>query len=181
MNEYEIEEMIDSIDLKYQLCKATNFAGSSCGNGPGYSSDANATNATDAGGHRRLGGAGPVDPNATAADLTYFVSVQCSEADSASFKLLATKIKSHLVNNIQLHGELCPGNFIYHHWEHMHVGEERSVRFRITKHGGDGSVMVRTGAARPSMRGRSSSSRRTCSWTSTPSTRTSSTASRPTC
>ena len=65
----------------------------------------------------------------------------------ASFKLLATKIKSHLVDNIQLHGELCPGNFIYHHWEHMHVGEERSVRFRITKHGGDGSVMVRTGAS----------------------------------
>ena len=35
----------------------------------------------------------------------------------------------------------------YHHWEHQHVGEERSVRFRITKHGGDGMVMVRHGAS----------------------------------
>ena len=30
------------------------------------------------------GPTGPVDPNATAADLTYFVSVQCAAADSGA-------------------------------------------------------------------------------------------------
>ena len=140
-------------DLKYQLCKATHFTGPTCTQGSGGADGhANVTDATGvtggSGGHRRLSAAASLATvNTTVSDLTYYVSVQCSAGSSASFKLLATKIKSHLINGVSVHGELCPGNFIYHHWEHQHVGEERSVRFRITKHGGDGSVMVRHGAS----------------------------------
>ena len=54
-------------------------------------------------------------------------------------------IESQLVNGASVHGELCPGGILYHHWEHMHANESRSVRFTITKHGGDGSVMLRHG------------------------------------
>ena len=79
------------------------------------------------------------------ADLTYYVSVRASDSAPASFKMIATAIKSHLVNGISVHGEICPGAFIYHHWEHAYLGEKRSVRFRITKHGGDGYFLVRHG------------------------------------
>jgi hypothetical protein len=153
---------INVIELHYQLCKAVDFAGATCslsggavsGGDSGYhegnDTNASAVNTTVSGGHSRrqlAAAAAAGGANDTAADLTYFASVKCSSADSASFKLLATAIKSHLVNDISIHGELCPGNFIYHHWEHQHVGEERSVRFRLTKHGGDGSIKVRHGAS----------------------------------
>ena len=72
MNEYdivsEIEEMIDSIDLKYQLlCKATDYAGASCDISPSLSE-------SDAGALRRLCGAAAVDSIATASNLMCIVS-----------------------------------------------------------------------------------------------------------
>ena len=102
------------------------------------SADSNASS-----GHRRQLSAAP--SVAGGADLTYYVSVRASDSAPAQFKMIATAIKSHLVNSVSVHGEICPGAFIYHHWEHAHVGEKRSVRFRITKHGGDGYFLVRHG------------------------------------
>ena len=155
---------INVIDLKYQLCIALNYEPDGCAHGSSHSgaSSSNATNASDAAdatdgyakgaggrrlalydGRRRLAAA----PSTGDADLTYYISVKCGDADSASFKLLGTAIMSHLVTGVSVHGELCPGGFIYHHWEHAYAGELKSVKFRITKHGGDGSVMVRHGAS----------------------------------
>jgi hypothetical protein len=130
---------VNAADLKHQLCVKTDHAGPTCAH-----STANAS--SDATEHRRLASA-PAAVNGTEADLTYFVSVRCSDASPASFKLIASAIQSHLVNGVSVHGELCPGGFIYHHWEHNHVNEKRSVRFHLTKHGGDGYFLVRHGAS----------------------------------
>jgi hypothetical protein len=119
---------INVMELHYQLCKAANVAGATC---LGVLGGNNASHVKTTVAAAAAGGA-----DETAADLTYVASVKCSSADSASFKLLATAIKLHLVDGISIHGELCPGNFTYHHWEHQHIGGERSVRFRLTKHGG---------------------------------------------
>ena len=104
----------------------------------------NGTNSTN--GTSSACASGGLDMHATA--LTYFVSVRCSDAGPASYKLLTTAIPSHLVTGVSVHGELCPGAMVYHHWEHYNPGEQRSVRFRITKHGGDGATLVRHARAR---------------------------------
>ena len=151
---------INVIDLKYQLCVAIAYNHPDCAHGATTTATSNATNATDATDDanatdatgrrlalydgRRMAAASAVGGDA---DLTYYISIRCSDAAPASFKMLGTAIVSRLVNDISVHGELCPGGFMYHHWEHAYVGEEKSVRFRITKHGGDGSVMVRHGAS----------------------------------
>ena len=79
MNEYdivsEIEEMIDSIDLKYQPRKATDVAGASCDNSPSLSE-------SDAGALRRLCGAAAVDSIATASNLMCIVSPGTAIAQS---------------------------------------------------------------------------------------------------
>ena len=79
MNEYdivsEIEEMIDSIDLKYQPCKATDYARASCDNSPSLSE-------SDAGALRRLCGAAAVDSIATASNLMCIVSPGTAIAQS---------------------------------------------------------------------------------------------------
>ena len=142
---------INVIDLKYQLCVAIAYNHPDCASNASDASDASDANATDATGRRlalydgrRMAAASAVGGDA---DLTYYISIRCSDAAPASFKMLGTAIMSHLVNDISVHGELCPGGFMYHHWEHAYVGEKKSVRFRITKHGGDGSVVVRHGAS----------------------------------
>ena len=148
---------INVIELKYQLCVATDFADTSCGDGHYLSSSASSSSGSSSGSSggsssgssssgRRLGGA-PAPVGGAEADLTYFVSVRCSPSSGASFKFLTSAIKSHLVNRQSVHGELCPGGFIYHHWEHDSIGEVKSVKFTVTKHGGDGSIMVSHGAS----------------------------------
>ena len=152
---------VNVIDLQFQLCHATNNAHASCGHGAhGGGHGSNSTtmamavdpltgNMTSVYGNethgRRLAAAAPSGGNTSLPDLTYYVSIRCSDTTTASYKMLATAITSHLVNEISVHGELCPGGMIYHHWEHMAIGERRSVRFDITKHGGDGTVLVRHG------------------------------------
>jgi hypothetical protein len=117
------------IDLKFQLCRAINFAHSTCtqphqsNSTNGTSSAVTTSNATSSSsGHNRreLGGSGAPATGATTSDLTYYVSVKCSSAAPASFKLLATAINSHLPNGVSVHGELCPGVLIHHHWEYAH-------------------------------------------------------------
>ena len=42
------------------------------------------------------------------AHMTYYVSVRASDSAPASFKLIASAIRSHLVNGVSVHGEICP-------------------------------------------------------------------------
>ena len=41
------------------------------------------------------------------------------------------------MDNFRLHGELHLSPVTCHHWEHLYVGTERTVCFRIIKHGGE--------------------------------------------
>ena len=75
--------------------------------------------------------------------MTFYVAVRAA-SEPVRFKLLATEIASHVEDKWQ-HGELCPGQFIYHHWENPHSEYAQSVRFIFNKHIGDANVMVRRG------------------------------------
>ena len=81
------------------------------------------------------------------ADLVFYLSVRCGPSAGASYKLLATEFRSALQNGVSVHGEVCPGGFVYHHWEHYFEGELRSVKFKLTMHSGDGAIAVRHGAS----------------------------------
>jgi hypothetical protein len=80
-------------------------------------------------------------------DLTFYLSVRCGPSAGARYKLLATEFRSNLENGVSVHGEVCPGGFVYHHWEHFFEGELRSVKFKLTMHSGDGAIAVRHGAS----------------------------------
>jgi len=139
--------VVNVIEMRYQLCLATCFRDPSCGQHvPSYlptSCDDDLSSGGGGGGgrggHRQLVAA----PVATGSDTTFYASVECSGDDDASYKLLATKIQSHLVNEVSVHSEVCPGNCVYHHWEHTNVNQTRSVKFHITMHTGDAAVLVR--------------------------------------
>ena len=129
---------IPVVDLQYRLCQATACADRrGCA---GYCADGNGTAA-----HRRLG-ASTCAAGATTHDLMLHVGVRCGLHTSGQFKLLASKTASH-ASDRWTHGEVCPGNFFYHHWEHSSAGERRDVRFEIVIHTGDMSAMVRRAAS----------------------------------
>ena len=89
---------------------------------------------------RRLGASGSTVgalSSASAADLVYYVSLACSDVMAASYKLLVSEIPSQLELKHYVHGELCPGSFLYHHYEHAHSGERKNIRFKFVLHTGD--------------------------------------------
>ena len=134
---------VNVIEMRYQLCLATCFKDPSCGQQPPYlptsCDDEHSSGDGGGGGHRQLAAA----PVATGSDTTFYASVECSGDDDASYKLLATKTQSRLVNEVSMAGGICPGKIVYHHWEHTNVNQTRSVKFHITMHSGDATVLVR--------------------------------------
>ena len=135
--------MVNVLEMRHQLCKAT---------GGCYATNStDGTSTTYAGvSGRRLAAGGSSDESgasggaSSSPDLTFYIGVRAS-SEPIRFRLLATEITSHAGATWQ-HGELCPGQFIYHHWENPHGGYA-SVRFIFNKHIGDANVMVRRAAS----------------------------------
>ena len=132
---------INVLEMQYRLCKATNCADDTV---------CKHVCAGDAAHHearQRLLGATATAAGSGASggshDLVFHAAVRCGAASGQRFKLLATEIASHATDR-WVHGEICPGDFVYHHWEHDEAGEYRDVRFEILKHEGDMSAMVRS-------------------------------------
>ena len=105
--------LVNVAELSYQLKKAYAASGGSSNSSSNSSSSsdssydsavvvANSSNGSSSR-RRQLGAAPSVGGDA---HMTYYVSVRASDSAPASFKLIASAIRSHLVNGVSVHGEI---------------------------------------------------------------------------